>query len=436
MSFFREAKLLWIYVLVLCGLTTLICQIEQREKQTETVIYTYSLETENDTVGTSSLEIENDTVETATSVDSLSTLQAKYALLMDSDNRRVLYEKNGYEQAPMASTTKIMTLLVALEQGNPEDVVVVSEYAASMPKVHLGMVKDEQYRLGDLYYSLMLESHNDTAVAIAEHIGGSVEGFAALMNEKAAELGAYNTHFVTPNGLDDEEHYTTAYDLALIASYAVENEEFLKIVQTSSYTFYEQSKGRSFTVNNKDRFLTSYDGAIGIKTGFTGNAGYCFVGAAKRGGKNLVSVVLACGWPPNKTYKWKDTTALMNYGMDNYEIKEILAKGTTFQKIEVTDSIEGEPVTPYAEESVSLLLRGDEKVSFEVELPKSVEAPVKQQQTLGKLVIKIDGDVYKQVPLYSAEKRTKITFIYILKQVLQSYFMGQNGCFFNTNMIN
>jgi D-alanyl-D-alanine carboxypeptidase (penicillin-binding protein 5/6) len=126
----------------------------------------------------------------------------------------------------------------------------------------------------------------------------------------------------------------------------------------------------------------------------------------------------------------------MNYGMDNYEIKEILAKGTTFQKIEVTDSIEGEPVTPYAKESVSLLLRGDENVSFEVELPKSVEAPVKQQQTLGKLVIKIDGEVYTQVPLYSAEKRTKITFIYILKQVLQSYFMGQSGCFFNTNMIN
>ncbi|MDD6071540.1 MAG: serine hydrolase, partial [Clostridiales bacterium] len=150
------------------------------------------------------LTFESDTnvVETATGIESLSKLNARYALLMDAKNRRVLYEKSGYEKVPMASTTKIMTLMIALENGNLDDMVTVSSYAAKMPKVHLGMKAEEQYRLGDLLYSMMLESHNDSAVAIAEHIGGSVEGFAQLMNEKAKELGAYNTNFVTPNGID------------------------------------------------------------------------------------------------------------------------------------------------------------------------------------------------------------------------------------------
>lgn len=353
----------------------------------------------------------------------LSRLYAKYALLMDATNRRVLYEKSGYEKAPMASTTKIMTLLVTLESANLDDVVTVSKYAASMPDVQLNIRANEQYRLGDLVYSLMLESHNDTAVAIAEHVGGSVEGFTAMMNEKAKEIGAYDTNFVTPNGLDAEGHYTTAYDLALISSYAIENKDFLKIIQTPSYSFHEQTTGRSFTVNNKDLFLTSYKGAIGIKTGFTGNAGYCFVGAVERGKKRFVSVVLASGWPPNKTYKWKDTTRLMNYGMNNYEQKKILKKDTRFQLIPVTDSIEGEPVTPYTKDSVSLLLKEGETVSFDVKLPSKLPAPVKQDETIGELVINVNDEVYQVVPLYSKEERTKITYEYILKNILARYFL-------------
>jgi D-alanyl-D-alanine carboxypeptidase (penicillin-binding protein 5/6) len=353
------------------------------------------------------------------------SLQARYALLMDADNRRVLYEKNGYEKAPMASTTKIMTLLITLENGNLDDLVTVSEYAASMPDVQLNMKQGEQYRLGDLVYSLMLESHNDTAVAIAEHIGGSVEGFADLMNAKAQELGAYDTHFVTPNGLDREDHYTTAYDLALIASYAIENEDFLNIVQTASYTFHEQTTGKCFTVNNKDRFLTSYEGALGIKTGFTGNAGYCFVGAAERQGKRLVSVVLASGWPPNRDAKWKDTTALMNYGMENYAMQEVLSAGTTFSSVPVTGSIEGEPITPYVEEGVSLLLRSEEEVTIQVALPEELQAPVQAGETVGSVTVEIDGTVYQVLPLYAGESRAPITYSYVLRQLLYRYFLVQ-----------
>ncbi len=352
-----------------------------------------------------------------------SNLNAKYALLMDATNRRVLFEKSGYEQVPMASTTKIMTLLVALENGDLNDIVTVSKQAACMPDVQLNMNTGEQYILSDLLYSLMLESHNDTAVAIAEHIGGSVEGFAAMMNEKAKELGAYHTNFVTPNGLDAEGHCTTAYDLALIASYAIENELFLQIVQTPSHTFHEQTIGRCFTVNNKDRFLTSYDGAIGIKTGFTNDAGYCFVGAVDKDNKRFVSVVLACGWPPNKSFKWKDTTQLMDYGIEQFHSKEILKAGTSFQQIPVLDSIEDEAITPFVNDSIMLLLKEEEPVSFDVKLPTQLTAPVKKNETIGEIIVYVNDEKYQVLPLYSNDNRSKITYEYILKKIIFQYFL-------------
>ena len=161
----------------------------------------------------------------------------------------------------------------------------------------------------------MLESHNDTAVAIAEHIGGSVENFAKLMNEKAKLLGCRNTNFVTPNGLDQKEHYTTAAELCAIASYAIENKTFLKIIKTASHAFKDCTGKKRYQARSHNLFLSSYAGAFGIKTGFTGNAGYCFCGAAKRNGTTLVSTVLASGFPPHKTYKWTDTKKLMDYGL-------------------------------------------------------------------------------------------------------------------------
>ena len=415
-KYLKEPFFLWSFAAFLALSCVILNQGEKRiEDRNKSEINSYHL------------ILGDEWVETVGETAAPSNLHAGYALLMDASNRRVLYEKSGYEQVPMASTTKIMTLLIALENGNLEDLVTVSSYAASMPDVQLNIKKGEQYRLCDLLYSLMLESHNDSAVAIAEHIGGSVEGFAAMMNEKAKELGAYNTNFVTPNGLDAENHYTTAYDLALISSYAIENETFLQIIQTPSYSFHEQSGGKSFTVNNKDRFLTSYEGAIGIKTGFTGKAGYCFVGAVNRDDKRFVSVVLACGWPPHKTYKWKDTTNLMNYGMSQYNLKEVLAKDTAFQQIPVTDSIEGGNVTPYAKDSVALLLREDETVSFDIKLPSRLQAPVKKESTVGEMTIKVNDEVYKIVPLYSREGHTKITYSYILKNVLTKYFLVNGG---------
>lgn len=417
-KYVTEAFFVWGFAAFLTGSCMLLNHMEQRLLQQDMEnIYSYHLEWNKSDDGL---------IDVAADAAVPGKLNARYALLMDAGNRRVLFEKAGYEKVAMASTTKIMTLLVTLENGNLDDLVTVSQHAASMPDVQLNIKAGEQYRLGDLVYSLMLESHNDTAVAIAEHVGGSVEGFAAMMNEKAKELGAYDTNFVTPNGLDAENHYTTAYDLALISSYAIENEQFLNIIQTPSYTFHEQTKGRTFTVNNKDRFLNSYEGAIGIKTGFTGKAGYCFVGAVDRDGKRFVSVVLACGWPPHKTYKWKDTTKLMNYGVQKFNMKEVLAADTSFQQIPVLDSIEDEPITPYTKDSVALLLKDDEKVSFDIELPQVLTAPVQQEQTIGKITILVNDEVYQVIPLYSKEGRTKITYEYILKKILSKYFLTDN----------
>lgn len=354
--------------------------------------------------------------------DTLDNLHAKYALLLDGENGRVLYEKNGYEKVPMASTTKIMTLIVVLENGNPDDIVTVSSNAAAQPDVQLHITENEQYRLKDLLYSLMLESHNDSAVAIAEHVGGSVEGFARMMNDKAYEIGAYDTHFVTPNGLDEENHYTTAKDLAIIAKYCMENKKFCEIIQTKSYTFHEQTSGRCFTVNNKNRFLDSYDGALGIKTGFTGNAGYCFVGAAQRDDKRFISVVLACGWPPHKNYKWNDTTRLMDYGMNQYNKKTIVEKNISFRKVKVNNGIQCSEMVPYTEDEVSLQIKDTDVITYDVCLPEWVDAPVKKHQKLGELKIYINDEEYQVIPLCAKEHCNEITYQYTLKQILSKYF--------------
>ncbi|MCR5836906.1 MAG: D-alanyl-D-alanine carboxypeptidase [Lachnospiraceae bacterium] len=241
-------------------------------------------------------------------------IHAQSAVLIDGENGRVLFGKNPDEKRSIASTTKIMTCIIALENSSPDDIVEVSSRAAAMPKVNMRTKAGEKYKMNDLLYAMMLESYNDVAVAIAEHISGSVENFAVLMNEKAVALGAYNTNFVTPNGLDADNHYSTAYDMALIGAYAIREKRFLEIVNKKTHSFNEMTGKRCIIVNNKNGFLGMESESIGIKTGFTGKAGYCFVGAVDNNGHRLISVVLGSGWPPNKTFKWNDTKRLIAYG--------------------------------------------------------------------------------------------------------------------------
>ncbi|HPU63523.1 MAG TPA: D-alanyl-D-alanine carboxypeptidase family protein [Mobilitalea sp.] len=344
-------------------------------------------------------------------------LNALAALLLDAENDRVLFEVNGYKELPMASTTKIMTCIIALEKGKMDDVVNISSYAASMPDVQLNIREGEQYYLKDLLYALMLESHNDVAVAIAEHIGGSVEGFATMMNDKARSLNCNNTNFVTPSGLDAEGHYTTARDLAVIASYAIKNKDFIAITNTASHQFKELKYGRSFSVTNKNKFLYMMDGAIGVKTGFTGKAGYCFVGAIKRPDRTLVSVVLGCGWPPNKNLKWTETKRIMTYGLENFEKKQIF-EDKKFNPVYVEDG-QTEFVGLKISGDLNLLLGKDEKVHIEYNLPEYLTAPVIKGQQVGSAKYYINGNLYTEIPIYTTDESKKIDFNFCLIKIIK-----------------
>lgn len=348
-------------------------------------------------------------------------LYASGACLMDAASSRILYGKNESVPLPMASTTKIMTCLLALENGNLDDTVTFSKRAASMPKVHLGASAKSTFRLEDLLYSLMLESHNDTAVAIAEHIGGSVEGFAAMMNAKAAELGMAQTNFVTPNGLDADNHASTPADMCRLAAYACQNETFLHIVQTASKTIHDLTGQHTWTLSNKDAFLTSYDGALGIKTGFTGKAGYCFVGAARRDSRTFTSCVLASGWPPNKSYKWADTKTLMNFGFKNYAAQSIPVRDLSSVQIAVTDG-KADRVGVTAPEIPSFLLSPYDTVDIEYQLPASLPAPVRKDTDAGTVQIRINGILAGSFPVYPDNNVEKNLFTDICEKIITLFF--------------
>lgn len=349
-------------------------------------------------------------------------LYAGSAILIDAASGRVLYEKNADAQMAMASTTKIMTCIIALEYGNLQDTVKVSSYASSMPDVQLNIREGEEYRLEDLLYSLMLESHNDTAVAIAEHIGGSVEGFAELMNDKSKDIGAYDTNFVTPNGLDAENHYSTARDMALIGAYAIKNPEFIKVTNTSSYSFSSIDGNRRFDVSNKNAFLSQMEGAIGIKTGFTNNAGYCFVGALQRDNKTLVCVVLAAGWPPNKSYKWHDTREMITYGLKNYTYKVLFEPIKSYKKMPV-DKGQKSSVNTYIDGNFTALVKEEEKVEYYYKYENTIEAPVMEGEIVGMVEITIDGETVWSYPIKARENVKKIDFKFSYKKVIKKYVL-------------
>ena len=364
-------------------------------------------------------------------------LYALSAVLMDGESGRVLYEKDGERPLANASTTKVLTCIVALENSPGDDYVQVSQNAASQPEVKLGLQKGEQYYLEDLLYSLMLKSHNDTAVAIAEHCGGSVEGFARMLNRKAKQIGCKNTYFITPNGLDAEDengkHHTTARDLALIMRYAVKNETFLHIAQTRDYTFSEITGKRTFSVHNANAFLDMRDGVLAGKTGYTSQAGYCYVCAWEKEGKTFIVSLLGCGWPNHKTYKWSDTEKLLDFGDYNYEYETYWKEPQT-GKILVTDGVEdGQDigtkiylrgkcsVTAYDREKEVLLKKG-ETVTCKIEIPQKVSAPVLKGEKLGRIAYYLDGKLIDFYPVYAEKSVEKISFKWYTEKVFHDFF--------------
>jgi len=359
------------------------------------------------------------------------------AVLMDGDSGRVLYGKKADVPRPNASTTKVLTCILALENAPGDDYVKVSQNAASQPEVKLYLREGEQYYMEDLLYSLMLKSHNDTAVAIAEHVGGSVEGFSRMMNEKAKKIGCESTHFITPNGLDavdhGGEHRTTARDLALIMRYAIQNEIFLKITQTREYSFWDIEKKRQFHVQNANALFDMTEGVLSGKTGFTGNAGYCYVCAVEKEERIFIIALLGCGWPNNKNYKWKDTKLLLQYGEENFEYKT-LWKEPDIPKICVKDGIskeEGFQKKAYVGGRVSItekernrkiLVRKKQKVTMETKFKKELSAPVKKGQKIGEVTFCLDGKKLISYPVLAKSSVEKLTYRWYAQQVFQKYF--------------
>lgn len=368
-------------------------------------------------------------------------LYAQAAVLLDAESGRVLYSKNGDQVLAMASTTKIMTCILALENGNLDDTVTVSAYAAGMPKVKLYIREGETYTLRDLLYSLMLESHNDSAVAIAEHIGGSVEGFAKMMNEKAKELDCDGTLFLTPNGLDatlgetGQFHSTTATDLARIMAYCVnqseKKEEFLKITQTQDYAF-TNSAGRSFSCHNHNALLSIMEGAVSGKTGFTNKAGYCYAGAVKRDDRLFTVALLACGWPNHKTYKWADCKTLFQYGFDTYHYQDIFEEHT-FPPIEVCEGIPGEQdpfhqayveLKPKEEEAcLRVLLKDTDEVEVRCLVPETLQAPIRAGAEVGSIVYTLNGEVIHSIPVVTVSAVEKKNQPWITRFVFQRFLL-------------
>ncbi|MDP2892079.1 MAG: D-alanyl-D-alanine carboxypeptidase family protein, partial [Bacillota bacterium] len=298
--------------------------------------------------------------------------------------------------------------------GNLEDTVTISKNAHGVEGSTIYLGRGENVKLRDLLYGLMLQSGNDAAAAIAEHIGGSVEGFADMMNDKALEIGAKNTHFTNPHGLQNDSHYTTAYDLALISAYAMKNPVFAQIVSTKYKKIPWEEKGTNRVLKNKNKILWDYEGGNGVKTGFTKNSGRCLVSAAKRNGMQLVCVVLRC---PDM---FPDSMKLMDYCFAKYEQKRIIENGKYAGFVPVENGLKN-GLHAYCHEDFFYPLSDTENVEVKITLDDRIKAPVFRGMLIGRVEAWLDGKLIYASGLYAQEDIEANTFIYNLRRVLDGW---------------
>lgn len=339
---------------------------------------------------------------------------ARAAVLIERNTGMVLLCHNENEPLPMASTTKVMTALLALEKGNLDDVVTVGRNAYGVPGTSIYLDLGEQITLRDLLYGLLLASGNDAAIAIAEHIGGSVEAFCAMMTERAAELGCEDTVFVNPNGLPAEGHHTTAYDLALIAREAMTHETFREIVSTQRASIPWEGRSYDRILNNKNRLLAAYEGATGIKTGYTRAAGRCLVFGARRDGLEVIGVVLNCAdW-------FNEAARLMDLGFERYEGFTALSAGETVRVLPVTG---GRQDTVYicAGADLTAAVPKGEIPALEYDMPDVLPAGLQMGETVGEARILLDGRTLASVPLVLTESLTPRDYAFELERVLRCW---------------
>jgi len=325
-------------------------------------------------------------------------LTARAALLLDQATKRILYSKNAHEKLPMASTTKIMTAILALESGRMADVVRVSERAVQIGGSSIYLEAGEKKTLEELVWGLLLRSGNDAAIAIAEHLSGNVEKFAELMTRRAAELGARQTKFSNPHGLHQEDHYTTAYDLALLAAHAMSKPEFREMAATreKKISWGDRPEGR--LLRNQNKLLTMYEGAEGIKTGWTTPAGRCFVGASSRNGWRLVGVVL------NAPQMWEDSVRLFDFGYQHYRWETVIRAGQPLKRAAVVRGVR-DNVMLVAESEVGIPLKEDEVdyLRFRFHIREPLNAPLSAGERVGELQIYFGNTLVRTVSLLAGD---------------------------------
>ena len=418
----KKIKLILILVLTLLIMLSTIIVIFVFEKQNHVALQTSKQNVANSEENKNSNKIDNP------------ELNARIALIYDRASGRIIYEKNGNKQTPMASTTKILTSIVILENADLKETVTIGSKAAGTGGSRLGLKKNDKITVNDLLYGLMLRSGNDAAVALALHVGGSIEGFADMMNKKAEELGLTNSHFVVPHGLDNEGHYTTAYELAKMADYALNIPKFKEIVSSKSATIY--INGYPKAINNTNNLLGSVSGVYGVKTGFTNGAGRCLVSSCKRGELDIITVVIGANTNNQRT---ADTKELIEYAFNNFSlinIEEIIQdkfeqwKNINEGRIYVNKGIEN-GIKLYLEKPKKsvMAVRKDsiDKIDIEVNSLFYMEAPVAKDQVIGNLRVIINGEEIEVLEIRAIREVKKKEIEDYLQEFLNVLVLGTNA---------
>lgn len=339
---------------------------------------------------------------------------ARSAILIERTTGKVLLAHNSREKLPMASTTKIMTALLAMERGNMEEIVTVGRNAYGVPGTSIYLSLGEKITLHDLLCGLMLASGNDAAVAIAEHIGGDVQTFCEMMTQRAAELGCTGTVFTTPHGLPAEGHCTTAHDLALIAREAMSHELFRQIVSTRRASIPWEGRSYSRILNNKNKLLSDYEGATGIKTGYTRAAGRCLVFGAQRDGLEVIGVVLNCSdW-------FSEAARLMDMGFAKYEMFTALGEGEMVRVLPVRDGTQKTVVIIAGGKLAAPVALNDIPV-LEYDLPEEITAGLAKGERIGEARMLLGGKVIASVPLTVGETLAKRDYAFELERVVRNW---------------
>lgn len=390
--------------------------------------YVFADDTIDENLSTDSFIFESLTSESSTSVANEPIVYSKNIIAIDRGTNTILFEKNSKEKVPMASTTKIMTCIIALENSNLDEIVTVSKKAASIHGSKLGIKEGMQISMSSLIYGLMLRSGNDCAIAIAEHICGSVENFCSKMTEKAYSLGLTNTNFTSPHGLDDDNHYTTAYELALITNYALNNETFRKVVSTHNITILLENS--SISIHNTNELLGNVEGVYGVKTGFTFNAGRCLVSCCKRDNMDIIVVVLGAD---TKALRTKDSISIINYIFNTYTLidtkEKLFSSFNNYCKIyQKTVSIEKSTDLPVLEleenQNYTFPISKKELDNIDIKInciqKLSYATPINSQ--IGTISVYNSNKLLYTSNIYLQNSLTKKGYIYYFKYIFKNYF--------------